>query len=441
MSRFLIGTIPALGHVTPGLAIARELINRGHEVKWLTNERYRSKVEATGAQLIPLQCCAWDELHLDTFFPGRGALSGVARLKFDLKHVFIDTTPQQVEELDRACTAFAPDLLIGDTAFMGVPTLAERANVPFATFGVTALTMPSRDTAPFGLGLLPSSSPLGRVRNRALTWFVDGVLFRDVMAHYNQMRVNVGLVPLRKTGFFSSAATGYLHLQATVPSFEYPRSDLAQHVHFIGPFMPSPPTEFTPPAWWADLDSGKPVVHVTQGTVSTDSSQLLVPTMRALANEEVLVVASTGGRPVESLPLAALPANVRVETFISYFHLLPKVSVVVTNGGYGGVQMTLAKGVPLVVAGNTEEKPEIAARVEWSGAGVRLKTSTPTPEAIRRAVMTVLSDERFRSNARRIQREMATFDAPTRAAELLEKLAGQRDLRPRSPALVGRERR
>ena len=35
----------------------------------------------------------------------------------------------------------------------------------------------------------------------------------------------------------------------------------------------------------------------------------------------------------------------------------------VTNGGYGGVQLALAHGVPLVVAGNTEEKGEIAARV------------------------------------------------------------------------------
>ena len=35
-----------------------------------------------------------------------------------------------------------------------------------------------------------------------------------------------------------------------------------------------------------------------------------------------------------------------------------------TNGGYGGVQYALAHGVPLVVAGDTEDKPEVAARVE-----------------------------------------------------------------------------
>ena len=57
--------------------------------------------------------------------------------------------------------------------------------------------------------------------------------------------------------------------------------------------------------------------------------------------------------------------------------LLPKVDVMVTNGGYGAVQRALSMGVPLVVAGNTEDKPEVAARVAWAGAGVNLKTGTP----------------------------------------------------------------
>jgi UDP:flavonoid glycosyltransferase YjiC (YdhE family) len=35
----------------------------------------------------------------------------------------------------------------------------------------------------------------------------------------------------------------------------------------------------------------------------------------------------------------------------------------VTNGGYGGVQMALAHAVPLVVAGAKEDKPEVAGRV------------------------------------------------------------------------------
>ena len=79
-----------------------------------------------------------------------------------------------------------------------------------------------------------------------------------------------------------------------------------------------------------------------------------------------------------------LPANVRVERFIPHDRLLPHVDVMVTNGGYGGVQQALAHGVPLVVAGDSEDKPEVAARVHWSGAGVDLRTGRPSPARWRR---------------------------------------------------------
>ena len=70
----------------------------------------------------------------------------------------------------------------------------------------------------------------------------------------------------------------------------------------------------------------------------------------------------------------------------------------VTNGGYGGVQMALSQGVPLVVAGTTEDKPEVAARVAWSGAGINLKTAAPTPAQVRDAVRALLDDQRYRAS-------------------------------------------
>ena len=67
--------------------------------------------------------------------------------------------------------------------------------------------------------------------------------------------------------------------------------------------------------------------------------------------------------------LGELPANVHAEPFIPFGHLLPHVNVMVTNGGYGGTQFALAYGIPLVVAGETEDKMEVAARVEWASSG------------------------------------------------------------------------
>ncbi|MHA7292440.1 glycosyltransferase [Arthrobacter sp. HLT1-21] len=117
------------------------------------------------------------------------------------------------------------------------------------------------------------------------------------------------------------------------------------------------------PEWWDELDAGRPLVHVTQGTVANrDFSDLVRPTIDGLADDDVLVVVSTGGRPAGSLD-GPLPANVRVSSYLPYDELLPKTDVLVTNGGYGGVHFALRHGVPLVVAGETEEKTEVSARV------------------------------------------------------------------------------
>ena len=138
------------------------------------------------------------------------------------------------------------------------------------------------------------------------------------------------------------------------------------------------------------------MVHVTQGTLdNADLGRLLLVTTRALARDDVLVVATTGGPDPEPLR-RDLPANVRLERFVPHDLLLPHVDVMVTNGGYGGVQQALANGVPLVVAGDSEDKPEVAARVQWSGAGVNLHTGRPSPAMVGRAVRRVLAHGSYR---------------------------------------------
>ena len=76
----------------------------------------------------------------------------------------------------------------------------------------------------------------------------------------------------------------------------------------------------------------------------------------------------------------------------------------------------------LIVAGATEEKPEIAARVAWAGVGINLKTGTPSSAQIRDAVKTLLRDSSYKDNAHRLQAEFQRYNGPQRAADLIEQL-------------------
>ena len=422
MARFLIANTPFTGHITTALPIARTLIQRSHDVRWYTGERFRAHVEAVGACFVPMVHAPL--IDAETFnrqYPDRAQLNTVNNVKLYLKHVFGDPMPGQFQDLEVLHHTWTPDVVLADPTFFGVSLYHERYGVPFATCGISVLPISSRDTAPVGLCLPPNNSPLGRLRNGVLNWAFEKLIFADVQRHLREVRARAGFGPTHD--FYFVALSPYLYLHPTVPAFEYPRSDLSPTVHFIGPLVDNPSQDFERPAWWGELGSGRTVVHITQGTTTTDAAQLIAPTIQALAGEELLLVVTTGGKPVESLPLPALPANVRVASFIPHTLLLPYVDVMVTNGGYGGVQAALCHGVPLVVAGGSEEKPEVAMLVQWAGVGLNLRTATPRPEQIRRAVKTILDDGRFAERARMLQREYARYDAPQRAADLLEQLA------------------
>jgi UDP:flavonoid glycosyltransferase YjiC (YdhE family) len=176
-------------------------------------------------------------------------------------------------------------------------------------------------------------------------------------------------------------------------------------------------------------------VLVTQGTVRNEDVALFDPAIKALADLDVQVVLSTG-RGALTLP-DHLPSNIRVVDYVPFVELMPHVDAYVTNGGYGGVQMALANGVPIVVAGATEDKPEVGARVAWSGAGIRLPGKA-SASAIRRAVQRVLHEDRYRTNARRLAAEVATYDAGRQGAELLEQLAVSQAPVLRAAAAVSR---
>jgi UDP:flavonoid glycosyltransferase YjiC (YdhE family) len=155
---------------------------------------------------------------------------------------------------------------------------------------------------------------------------------------------------------------------------------------------------------------------------------VIAPALRALADDDVLVVVATGGRPLDTLP--PLPANARVATFLPYDELLPRTAVYVTNGGYGGVQYALRYGVPIVTTGGKEDKPEVGARVAWSGVGRRFRTERPSPRALRRAILAVLADPRYRNASRRLAADMATAPGFAGLADIVERLIASSNCDP-----------
>ncbi len=413
MARILFGSMPNTGHVRPGLPLVRELVGAGHEVTWYTGSSYRAPIEATGADFIPMSADRdFDDKRLQRMSADAGREPGLPSIQYDILHFFIRPVPKWAEELEGIAARVQPDVIVVEHGFVGGLLVAEKLSIPSVAFSTTPLTLTSVDTAPFGTGLAPASKRAGRVRNRALNWTFQRVVFAEQQKAANDVRKEMGLPPRRSFFLNWNFELPTKYLAATIPEFEYPRSDLPAQVRFTGAMLPTPPSDAELPSWWDDIaaarEEGKRVIVVTQGTVATEAHKLLLPAIRGLATMDALVIGTTGGPdPEKMLPVSRRPANLRLERFVPFAALLPHVDVMVTNGGYGGVQQALAHGIPLVVAGRTEDKMEVSARVAWSGAGISLRTDAASPEDVRGAVRRVLIEPRFRTRARELSESHA----------------------------------
>lgn len=406
MTSIIIASIPVHGHVTPMLNVASGFVERGDHVRFITGRKFADRVTAIGARFVPLpEEADFDDASMFDQFPERAKLKGTKAIAFDIEQIFARPAAAQYHTLTAALSDHPTDAVLADPLFLGAAFLLEhqrQSRPAVVACGIVPVCVESRDSAPFGMGL-PPARLFNRQRNAALSAIQRGLLRRSFQLIETLYRdVHGTQIPFTLTGWGRCADA---YVQFGVPSFEYPISDAPPNLHFAGPLMPTG-TPAPLPDWWSDLDGTRPVVHVTQGTAAnTDYSQAIEPTLLALADDDVLVVVSTGGRPLDTLP--PLPTNARAAAYLPYDELLPRTAVYVTNGGYGGVQYALRHGVPVVATGGKEDKPEVGARIAWSGAGRRIRSEHPSPRDLRLAIHAVLNDSRYRRASARIGAEMA----------------------------------
>ncbi len=433
MAKIVVAATPFQGHVGPLLAIAADLVKRGHQVVFSTGERFVSQVTGIGAEYDRLPSdCDFDDRHMEVVFPESALVRiGPEMHKFFWHRVFVDAAPAQYRHLRALMRDQGARVLIHDTVFLGALPFAmdDTADRP-TTIGIGVLppTLLSDDTPPFGPGLPYQPGEAGRAQHRALNEETLAI-YADLQAHAATVFESMG-VTLPDFVFTAAVTVPDHYLQLTVPGFEYPRPTAPSSFRLIGALRQIESAMPVLPAWWTEL-AQRPVVVVTQGTLANEHlTDLILPTVLALAELDVTVIAVTaradGPDELRQLLGHQVPANARLEGYVPFNELLPHAAVLVTNGGYGGVNTALRHGVPLVVAGDSEDKPEVAARVQWTGTGIDLRTGTPEVAAVRTAVTQVLTDGRYRARARQLSEEYARHDPFEAIAALVDEIVPAR---------------
>ncbi|MDC9588216.1 rhabduscin glycosyltransferase [Xenorhabdus sp. XENO-10] len=416
MSRIVLATVATPGHVFPIFTIAEHLIGQGHDVTILSGSLFQQQTEALGATFVPFdKQVDVDYRYLEKYFPERAEHPpGNTQMALSLRRFFTSPLPVLSKQLMQVIEEGQADLLIIDNTFYSaLPLLQKSADerIPVIAIGVTPLPWSSRDTIFWGPRIPPELLPADLTREQLVDEETHQ-LIELVREAFNQSLAAVDCAPL--TGDHNDVLMSGVdrYLQLATQSFEFPRDDLPETVDFIGSLPVKVKDDETQISW---PDENLPLILVTQGTLANiDFSQLILPTLRALATLPVRVLAITGGRSIDALG-EEIPENARVVEYLNFEHWLPRASIFITNGGYGSLNSAIRHGVPLVVAGTGDGKLEAVARVIWSRCGISLHTDTPSEQQLYKAVTRILSSPIWHQQSQIIK---ADYDAHNALASI-----------------------
>ena len=397
--RLLLGAFGDPGHAFPMIALGRALADRGHEVTLQTWRRWQADVEAQGLAFAPAP-------EYQVFPNGPGPLNFYQAAE----QATVDTVPL-VREL-------RPDVVVSDILTLAPALAAELQGCARATLIPHVYPHGETHFPIYSLGARLPRSALGRAFWRRAQRPVErGLELGRVQLNASRARVGLPAVDGVHGGISRELA-----LVATFPQLEYPRT-WPDNVHVVGPLM------WEPAFGDVELPQGEePLVLVAPSTAQDPEHRMLAAALRGLAGADVRVLATWNRRlPPSPLPV---PENARVVDWVSYSRTMPLCDVVVCHAGHGTLVRALASGCAIVACPAVGDMNENAARLDWSGAGVRLPRRFLAPHPLRLAVERALAEPEIRSRARDFEAWMQAHDPGRSASELIEMLA-DRSANPR----------
>ncbi|MBB5621776.1 MGT family glycosyltransferase [Pedobacter cryoconitis] len=427
--KILFATVPADGHFNPLTGLAKYFQQAGADVRWYASDTFTKKLQQLAIPQFPyVKAIDTNAAGIDNLFPERKLIDDpIKKANLDIIHGLVYRSSEFYEDLQQIRESFPFDLLVSDSVFPVAPLVKHLMDIPVVAIGIMPLGEISVDLAPYGMGLLPPQNEEEQKKYEELRELASNVLFKESIDSYDALlkSYNISIPPSMLVNLLIKTAD--LYLQIGTPDFEYTRSDLGENIHFIGALFPYTQKDQHEPWFDKRLNEYKKVVLVTQGTVEKDVEKLIVPTLEAFEDTDVLVIATTGGSETANLREKYPQHNFIIEDYLPFNEVLPYTHAFITNGGYGGSLLSIKHGTPLIAAGVHEAKNEICARIGYFNYGINLNTENPTPEQLRAAVEEIIINDLYTNNVTKLAGELNSLNSNGLCAQhvvrLLDKIA------------------
>jgi zeaxanthin glucosyltransferase len=412
MARIGCFSYSGVGHVSPLLALARRLQDRGHELVFFQLPDLESRIRAAqvpfaayGQNDFPLGSLA-RELRDLSQLEGPAAFERAIAALVSECNIVLREGPELVRK-------HGIEFLLVDECCDAGSTLARTLRIPFVSLAL-ALTRFEEPGVPYWGCPLPYSDDPAIVAQYVPWSKAISAAAAPLLEPINQERARFGLPPVKHVmENHSELAT----ISQQPAKFDFPRHELPASFHYTGPFL-DPETRSEVSFSWERLD-GRPLVYASLGTFQNRLPAVFRIIAEACAPLDVQLVMGLGNGLL-SEELGNLPGNPLVLSYVPQLQLLERAQLMVTHAGMNSALECLSHGVPMVAIPISHDQSNIAQRIAWTGTGTMLPLETLTVERLRDALKGVLADPSYRTAALHLQQEIQQVNGLDRAADLVE---------------------
>jgi zeaxanthin glucosyltransferase len=409
--RFGVLSFTGTGHLNPLIALAQELKRRGHKVTFFERAKIGKRVLDSGLdfrQLSLPNATRQEPPRCDR----PGISHELAMLRFNLKRVAQDVERYLAATPSALLDAGIDALLVNEIALTG-PTVAQLLGLPYFLISTSV---------PHHFGWKSSSWLTGyRYSASAASWLqglsleVSALRVRGPIGSIlDRFRHKAGLGPARLVAHEYPCIA---HITQLPECLGLERQPATGNFYYTGPWLDrkSKSDRQFP---WNRLD-GRRIAYATMGTTRNAQPAILRMIAEACSDLNLQLVIALGNRFDPEL-FADLPGQPLVVRFAPQLDLLKIASVAITHGGPNTAFETLMEGKPTVAIPLAYDQPAIAWCLKRLNAAEVLPVMRLSANRIRRAVIKVLNDPRYREAAERIQALMRSTDGAKRAADIIE---------------------
>ncbi|TLX62596.1 glycosyltransferase [Stutzerimonas nosocomialis] len=413
MTHFAVIAPPFHSHLRALEAISCELIGRGHRLTFVQQADVRAALSHPGLQFAAVGAASHPPGSMRAII-SRAANPGGP---WGLKRVIADlatATDMLCREAPLVLSSLGVEAVIADQMEPAGALVAESLGLPYVS---VACALPFNREPRVPLPVMPwryQATPWGEQLNlhsaRVYDWMMRP--HGDVIAAHAEA---FGLAP-RQT--LSECLSPLLQISQTPSGFDFPRQALPDHVHAVGPLRL--PLRDEPPLN-VPIEARRPFVFASLGTLQGHRFGLFQRIARACRELDVqLLLAHCGGLDGRQEQRLYQDGATWVTDFAPQRAVLANAQAVITHAGLNTVLDALEAGVPVLALPIAFDQPGVAARVEYTGVGLRLNHRLARGRSLCSALSRLLGEPGFRERAGALGRDVRLSGGAPRAADLIE---------------------